>query len=794
MTAQLWLVGSTVPLKFRGHLPPAPELPELYQRWRLLYEALHARLRLRKPDSSLEIEFDDDAVTRVSEAEFRILSKQLQKAINQWLHAPGFLKIDQQLRTKLNPAEAVRVMIETADPLFQKLPWHLWQFYEDYHQAEIALSAQEYDRVVPLSSNKPSSKPFNALSRETHSVRILVVLGHSDGIDIQPDLKLLEQLPGTEMLVLKEPQRSELDRWLWDEAGWDILFFAGHSTSQAWQDPGPMNGPGTGQLFINPVERLSIEQLRNALKASIARGLKLAIFNSCDGLGLARALGDLHIPQMIVMREPVADQVAQLFLKHFLQVFSRGEALYSAVRQAREKLQGVEGDFPGASWLPVIYQNPTEVPMVWPGRVLPARRKPEPGNRRARLNWRSLLAVSLIVSLLVMGVRWLGGLQALELQAYDRLMRSRPVGLESVSDPNLLVVEITTADTNAYGYPLRDNVLANVVEILQQYQPQAIGLDLHRFQVRPPGREQLLAQFQKYANLYTVCSFGLGAQNIYGPPPELSAEQVRNQVGFSDLQLDGTEQSRTQSVRRQLLSYDPGLVDEKSDCTTPFSLSFHLAYNFLSAAGIEPLEPNPAREWQFGPVVFHRLATRTGGYQNLDGQSHEILINYRFYDTPAHRISLGEILTGAIEPDQVKDRIVLIGTTDPVGGDYFDTPHGSLPGVWIHAHQISQILQAVLHDRPLLWVLPQWRNLQWGDWLWVWGWAMVGGLMVWWLRSPLTLALAMGLSIGVLYQGCLFFLLKGGWMPLLPAVLALMITAAGLAFYRLPRVSAKAPH
>jgi len=30
--------------------------------------------------------------------------------------------------------------------------------------------------------------------------------------------------------------------------------------------------------------------------------LKLAIFNSCDGLGLARELADLHLPTMIVMQ------------------------------------------------------------------------------------------------------------------------------------------------------------------------------------------------------------------------------------------------------------------------------------------------------------------------------------------------------------------------------------------------------------------------------------------------------------------------------------------------------------
>lgn len=800
VTAQLWLVGSTVPIKVTGSLPPAPELPELYGQWRSLYEALHARLRLRQPDprgssdldssaSELgelefdeefdEIEFEQDSVTHVSEEEFRYLCRQLQQALNDWLNAPGFRNIDQQLRTKLAPTEAVRVIIETDDPLLQKLPWHLWRFCEHYSQTEIALSAQEYEHVVSLPPKK------------AHPVRILVILGHSDGLNIQHDRALLEQLPDADIVVLSEPQRSELDRWLWDETGWDILFFAGHSTSQTWQATG--QATASGKLFINAVEQLSIEQLRNALRAAIARGLKLAIFNSCDGLGLARSLSDLNIPQMIVMREPVVDQVAQRFLKHFLQVFSSGNTLYSSVRQAREQLQGVESEFPGASWLPVLYQNPTETPMRWPGKL--PRSTPPPPRRKInrdsakhhlafaqRLNLRRVLAASLIVALSVMGVRSLGWLQPSELSAYDRLMRSRPAQLEAVVDPHLLVVEITPDDTNEYGYPLNDDVLVNALETLQQYQPRAIGLDLHRYQARNPGRAQLIDQFQTYPNLFTVCSFGLGTQKIYGPPPEFSANQVRNQVGFSDLQTDEVTPSRSRTVRRQLLSYEPRLA-APSDCATPFSLSFHLAFDFLTEAGIDPIRPNSAGDWQFGPVTFHRLAARTGGYQNLNGQSHQILINYRFHPQPARRITFSEISAGTVEPNLIKDRIVLIGTTDPVGNDYFETPYGSMPGVWVHAHLVSQLLQAVLENRPLLWVLPQWRSVQWGDLLWVWVWSTIGGLLLWRLRSRLALGLAIGISAVVLYQICLFALIKGGWLPLVPALLALVLTAVSLAIY-----------
>ncbi|PZO11377.1 MAG: hypothetical protein DCF25_19485 [Leptolyngbya foveolarum] len=55
-------------------------------------------------------------------------------------------------------------------------------------------------------------------------------------------------------------------------------------------------------------------------------GLTLAIFNSCDGLGLAKylsqAIAPISVPYIIVMREAVPDAVAQTFLKYFLAAFS----------------------------------------------------------------------------------------------------------------------------------------------------------------------------------------------------------------------------------------------------------------------------------------------------------------------------------------------------------------------------------------------------------------------------------------------------------------------------------------
>ncbi|MEM9804464.1 MAG: CHASE2 domain-containing protein [Cyanobacteria bacterium P01_D01_bin.56] len=773
ITAQLWLKDSKIPIKFTGSLPEAADLPKLYRRWRALYEALHQSMGWRLSAVN-PIEFETELVTNVSRPEFYQLCDQLQLRINQWFNASGFRTIDQQLRTKLDPNDSIRIIIETEDPLLQKLPWHLWHFFEHYTKAEIALSSQEYEQVNPLPT------------KITPRIRILVVLGQSDKINLQPDRTLLEQLPDAETIILTEPKRADLDRWLWDEAGWDILFFAGHSTSQGVDDSGNL----TGQIFINAEEHLSIAQLRNALKASIARGLKLAIFNSCDGLELARALADLNLPQLIVMREPVTDQVAHTFLQNFLYAFSHGEEFYTAVRHAREQLQGLEGDFPCASWLPVIYQNPTEVPFTWAQllgerqqrKALP-NKQDKPATSVKAIHRRRVLLTSIAVTLLVMGVRTLGWLEPWELSAYDQLMRSRPAeGVMLEIDPRLLVVEITKDDVEQYGYPIKDEMLATALGKLQQHEPRAIGVDLHRQQPHEPGRVKLIEQFQKSQNLITVCSFTSEQPKLLSHPPEFSNDQASTQVGFSDAPVDGS--SKRPVIRRHLISYDPSLTPGSRYCATPYSFSFHLMFRFLNAEGVTPLEANQDGNWQFGSTVFKRLSVRTGGYQSLDGQISQVLLNYRFNPRPAQRVTLSALLDGNVSDSFIRDRIVLLGMTAPVANDEWETPYGILPGVWIHAHSISQILGAVLDNRTLIWVLPQWGGVQWGDLLWIWSWALLGGVIIWRLRSPLLLALVGVVTTVGLYQICLWMLVKGGWMPLIPSLLALIGTGGLLMTYR----------
>ncbi len=190
---------------------------------------------------------------------------------------------------------------------------------------------------------------------------------------------------------------------------------------------------------------------------------------------------------------------------------------------------------------------------------------------------------------------------------------------------------------------------------------------------------------------------------------------------------------------------------------------------------------------QLGTTVFKPLEPNAGGYRNIDARGHQVLLNYRSSPSPldvAERVTLTQIFNGQLNPNAVKDRIVLIGVTAPSAKDYFLTPYSSeqrnspdMPGVVVHAHMVSQILSAVLNGRPLLWV---WSN--WAEGLWILGWSLVGGLFSWRFQFFLRWGLVGG-TLFDLYGLCIGLLPQGGWVPLVPSALALVSTSASVAAY-----------
>jgi CHASE2 domain-containing sensor protein len=443
--------------------------------------------------------------------------------------------------------------------------------------------------------------------------------------------------------------------------------------------------------------------------------------------------------------------------------------------QATAWLQKAAGKIPGVTSLQRDY--------IAASQQLPQR----------RLKLRSLGLASAGVTLLVIALRLLGLLQPAELAAFDWLMKRHP---NEPQDQRFLIVSVDAA-SNAWlreqmkqgRYqpsigPIPDGALAAGLDKLIVSEPALIGLALNRdFDAELPLAQKLV----KADSLIGICSPFDSSMGV-SPPPELPP----NRVGFNTVIRD-----QDNTVRRQALLQMP----DTNFCDVDAAFSLRLARAYLDQQGVPYTAPAPGQPMQLGTVPIPHLATSSslasgsGGYAASHRQKfgpYQTMLNYRIHQGDvrdfAAQVSLQAVLTDQVPADLIRDRIILIGygsLRDDGGGptnpNRFESPYGSISGVELQGQMASQLISAVLDDRPLIWWWPLW-----GDILWICGWSALGGLVVWRLVRPGTMALAsiaLVLGLGGLCYGVL--VVNGGWLAFIPAALASLGTAgmvAGLAF------------
>ena len=375
---------------------------------------------------------------------------------------------------------------------------------------------------------------------------------------------------------------------------------------------------------------------------------------------------------------------------------------------------------------------------------------------------RVVAIATLFASGLLLGIRHWGGLQPLELMAFDRMMQFR---VDSGPDSRLLVVGITEEDIEASGWPLSDRVLAQLLAKLQSYQPQLIGLDLYRNVPQEPGHQELLKQLEAD----NIVGIRDDAAEI-GPPPNIPPERI----GFNDLvtDLDGP-------IRRNLMTF-------RTEEGNQVSFSLRLTLLYLGSKNLSP-KPGPQQGQIFwGKALFEPLAPDSGGYKNIDAGGYQILLNYRSRTPVARQVSVTEVLEGKVNPDLIEDKIVLIGSIAPSLKDVHFTPYSSgenenptMPGVFIHGQMLSQMLSAVTEGRPLFWFWPEWAEI-----CWTIAWISAGGTLSWICRHPLVLGLSSTALIGILVGSSWGIFLYAGWVPFFSPLIGCLFTGASVVAYR----------
>ncbi len=377
-----------------------------------------------------------------------------------------------------------------------------------------------------------------------------------------------------------------------------------------------------------------------------------------------------------------------------------------------------------------------------------------------------ILLSSLVTSLWVTAIKELGVFEPGELFVFDYLVRLQP---DQDFNPRLTIIGITEGDLHQYGWPLSDQVLAELLATVQAHQPRVVGLDLYRNTARPPGTTALVEQLAA-KNLIAIENVGYTPTGSEVPPPP-SVERER--VGFNDFptDADGVIRRNLLFVRGQPYSY------------YSFGLRVVLADSLDSPLPLRAEE----HHLYIGNIPIPVLTQSDGGYQAVDSRGYQILLRYPSRHWPGRQLSMRQVLSHQFEPSWLKDQVVLIGTTAPSLKDRFYTPFSfsqdeafTMPGVMIHAQMISQLLD-LLEGRPALY-----RFLSpWAEGLWLGVWCLVAGGLAWLVRWPSLLlgaTLLFGLGVGSAGWVAVHHLV---WLPVVEPITGGVATTAAVIAYKL---------
>jgi adenylate cyclase len=367
-----------------------------------------------------------------------------------------------------------------------------------------------------------------------------------------------------------------------------------------------------------------------------------------------------------------------------------------------------------------------------------------------------LLGLGVLLGLLAL--RQLGVLQSLELKAYDAFLRL--LRLEASPDPRITLIAIDEVDIARHGWPLRDDALAGVLEKLLRAGPRVLGIDLFRDRPEPPGTERLERLLREDARLVAVMKYP-DAQGVgVAPPPALDDP---SRVGFADMVVDpdGT-------VRRGLLFLGGG---EQAR----WSLALRLATAYLAPLGIVPAgDEEYPRLLKLGTATYAPLASHEGGYAGIDSRGYQFLLTYPVGQAGFTTLGLGQVLDGRFAAEDVRDRVVVLGTTAQSVKDVFFTPLAADRadfGIELHAQVVGQLIRQALGEaRPL-------RPVPWPvDAVWIAVWCILGGAAALILRSRFPLLLAVAIGVVLLGLSAWGTLALGWWIALVPSLVGGLAT------------------
>ena len=369
-----------------------------------------------------------------------------------------------------------------------------------------------------------------------------------------------------------------------------------------------------------------------------------------------------------------------------------------------------------------------------------------------------------------------GLFEPLELGVLDQFFILRSRTSSAVSD-RILVIAIDERDIANMGqWPMSDQTLSQLLRNINAHEPASIGVDLYRNFPIAPGTNELADTFESIPNI-------IGAERVLGEG--VSAHEtlaVLGRAASKDFVVDDDGK-----VRRGLMS----VISPEGEVRNGLAATLALDYLGKQDIQLELLENDKSgQSLRLGRSVISRFEENDGGYFNADSGGYQVLMNYRGGYSQFESVSMTAALDGELTEAQVRDRIVLIGSTAISLNDLFYTPVDSnkqVAGVYVHAHLLSQLLRAALDGQPFLRTLPAFA-----EGLWVAGWiaiSIVASRSVLYSASLKTslpmwqlVARFLALGGGLFGTGYGLFLV-GWWLPIaLPLVSIFSTVGLGIAY------------
>ncbi|WP_414621784.1 CHASE2 domain-containing protein [Calothrix sp. CCY 0018] len=389
--------------------------------------------------------------------------------------------------------------------------------------------------------------------------------------------------------------------------------------------------------------------------------------------------------------------------------------------------------------------------------------------------WRFVAITTPAIALTVIAASTAGWFQLLEWATLEHFFAMRPY---EKPEKRILIVTIDEKDITKVGkWPIPDAVLADALQKINKHQPTVIGIDIFRDLPVEPGHQELVKVMQQTPNL-------IGIKKMLGDEGDKVAQPLNlsklNQVALADL-LSDTDGK----IRRGLLS-----ANDENDGNVFLGLAANLSLKYLEDKGIElASNERSGKSLRLGKAVFYPLTGKQFAYRDADTGIYQILLSYRHLEKGFDTVSLRDVLSGNLSREQVRSRIVLIGTTARSVNDFhnvgysrnFKNENVPMAGVVIHAHLVSQILSAALDGRPMINVL----SYQ-GECLWILCWTFTGSCVSWQLLQinergkrgfwGLTI-LGISIAVGTLIVSSYGSFLAGWWIPAVSPFIALISSA-----------------